>query len=462
MGQRTGVVTLPGLSTTSLLVNLPNVLSLSEGRPMVFIDTEDYRRLRAQAKGGANFDEKYQYLSMAYDTLRRREILYPIDYSDFYPLVTQERNLRAVDRFLEQTPNDLSRQAATKAVEGWIEYARGEYQERFRDGLGEDAAEFADLRRVEQGQRRDMRRGTGDHVSWNRKVLNKDVAALEVRRRLDRTFPGVDVKYVVAGAEHEISGAMLDAARPPGSSAPTADVLGASRGAFDAETEFLERLEPNRRIVGLDATTVSRTRELLDSVMTIATEITGTDSEDWSMLGPWLAAPAYTDLFDMEAIRRDLVEADSLTGLAEESKAVVDLLESNRQDPLSAVGQTENAQYLAETYDIAETPKPGLTESDLTSAVDYATDLADYSRELKYLVEGRHVSEAAAFLGASVAIDPTLSNDFDALYRQGHDLVARLDPPERYADRFEDHQKERRGDTWGDNTNWFEDGDRTR
>lgn len=463
MAKRPAYLTLPGLSTTSLLLNLPCLLSLSDGpTPLILMDTQDYERLRARAFEDQGSNQKYQYLSMSYDYLRRQGILSLINYAEFYPEPTQQRYLDQTQELLQSTPPWVNRKAAVTAVDGWIGYARGPYQEPFRESLGEDPSEFATLRQVEQSQRRKMKRGTGDTVGWNEKVLNKDVAALEVRRRVDQTFPNLDVRYVVAGVEHEITGGILDGTRSQRFAGPTSNVLDIGHEVIEADAEFLENLRPNLHMAGLDPNIVARTREILDTLSQVATEATGVQHDDWFILGPSLAIPQYDELFNFEAIRTQVRHRMTADELAEEAEKVVEILESNRQESLSSSKIQYQADKISEMHHLDHINNAKSRGAGLAGLVDYALDLSDYSRELRTLIERGELSQAAVFVGASVAIDPMRRYKENTVYRQGVDLINRLDPPSLGQRRLEELQKERRGDEWGDHRAWFEAKNRTR
>jgi hypothetical protein len=424
------------------------------------MDTHDYQRLRGRAYRNKGDNQKYQYLAMAYDDLRRRGLLRLIDYAEFYPESVQGQYLRQNDSLLNSTPSEVNRDAAVKAVEGWIGYARGPYQEPFRRTLGEDTDSFADLRQTEQRQRRMMKRGTGDTVSWNKKVLNKDVAALEVRRRADQAL-NLDVQYVIAGSEHKITGSFLNATRSHEGSELAIDVPSIGRNAIDADASHLKRLEADRRIAGLTPEMVSRTREILDTIGRIATEVAGVQHDDWFVLGPSLSLPRYDDLFDFSTIRSQVRHGMEPAELAMEAKQVMAVLQDESDSGLPSNKLRYEADWVADKYDIppSSTRERGAS-SGLTDLVDYALDLSDHSRELRAILERGSVSQAAVFVGASIASDPMRRYHEEELYQQGVDLMQRLNPPSLDEKHLKAFQKERRGDTWDDHKDWFEASDR--
>jgi uncharacterized membrane protein YukC len=113
------------------------------------MDTHDYERLRGPTLlGAAQSSQKDQYLTMAYDDLRRRGIVRLIDYSDLYSSAVQNQRLQQNHELIENIPDRITRQAARRGIERWAGYGRGTYQRSFRGTLGEDVSIFADLRKA--------------------------------------------------------------------------------------------------------------------------------------------------------------------------------------------------------------------------------------------------------------------------------------------------------------------------
>jgi hypothetical protein len=213
MSNRLAILTLPGLSTTTLLANLANVMDLSDGRtPVVLVDRYDYERLRGRHIKGIGENQKAPYLGMVYDELRRRGIIHLIDYSRYYSKGDQRQYLQQNQKLIEEMPGWLHRQMAVKGVKRWMKYGRGTYQEPVRAALGEDEDTFAASRREEKELPRKLKRGGGNPVGWNRKLLNKSVAALEIRRQANQNL-GLDVECIVGGPEHNIIMDLLNTAR---------------------------------------------------------------------------------------------------------------------------------------------------------------------------------------------------------------------------------------------------------
>lgn len=453
MGE-TAYVTLPGLSTTSLLLNLPSIYIRAGGSaPIIFIDQKDFTELRAEAINRET--AKYDRISMAYDYLRRQELLIPIDYARYYSATTQQTRLTQIDALIDSMPDEVNRHAAFKASKGWKEYGRGEYQDRGRAYLGEDRSSFEKLRRVEHKEAQKIKRGTNDPESWNKKMLYKSIAALEVRHALDEQFPNITVTGVITGYQHEIVGGLLDMTRAKSNPAPQTEILDYSRGIVDFDASSLEHLEPNRRMSTLHPHSISSTRKLFDSIGLIAAETCGTDADEWFILGPSLALPNYSEFFDHDELRRQAQSVDDFKTIGDEARRVYNTLTSRNTDQVSPEQRVYRAEWLQEEYD------PELDRSHLTGLIDYSLDLSTYTQEVESLHEDDTVSPLATLAAVGTILDPQARRTDNEIHQRTVGLVRNLDPefplhPSR------DRQDERRGDRWESNENWFESEDRSR
>ena len=254
--------------------------------------------------GEGQSEQKDQYLTMAYDDLRRRGIVRLIDYSAWYPAAVQKQRLQQNRELIENTPECVIRRAAVQGIDHWIEYGRGEYQEPFRETLGESSNVFSGLRKSENKLRRKMKRGTGDPHGWMKKLLDKNMAALEVCRHAKQRLD-LDVRGIIGSSEHRLSSDFLKMAQPQ-RIASTTDILNASYD-IDIDASYLEQLKPNRRIIGLGPSTVSQAQEILETISTVATDIADVQDNDWVLFGLSFALPEYNDLFDFDTILMPLV-----------------------------------------------------------------------------------------------------------------------------------------------------------
>lgn len=411
------------------------------------MDSYDYERLRARAIGEKG-DQKDHYLVMAFDELRRQGIVRLIDYAAFYPADTQQQYLRQNNALLETVSEEDHQQAALTGIKEWTGYARGTYQESFRKGLGEDIEGFSALRQQEQSLRQDIERGTGHPVRWNEKLLNKAVAALAVREEVDATFD-FDATRVAAGSEHQILRDVLDASQQTNGS-NTADDAGSHLGQLNLST----------RIAGLTPTLVSQTRAALDTIGEIAVDLTGVQNDDWLVLGPSFALPQYYDLFeDFEQIQREICrEIDSET-LAAETETVLATLEEGVDELLSPTKLQYEAGWVAEQAEPFDNSGDHQPPTDL---VTHALRLSNYSRELRALTERRDHSQAAIFLGASMASNPIVRYQDTEIHQRAQKLTHQLAPPAIDGRAIEPFRQERSAKTWNEHTDWYETTDRMR
>lgn len=455
---RPAYVAMPGLSTVSVLLNLPCVAGLSgESTPIIIMDTHDYERLRGPPPvGDGQSAQKDQYLTMAYDDLRRRGIVRLVDYSSLYPATVQEQRLQQNRKLIEETPEWIIRQAAERGIERWTGYGRGEYQKAFRRTLGEDDGVFGNLRKSENQLQRKMKRGTGDPHGWIRKLLDKNIAALEVSQRANQRTD-IDVRGVIGSSEHRLVSDFLEVSQPQRTGATT-DILDAD---YDVDTDatHLEQLDPNRRIVGLDSTVTAQTREILEIINTVATDISGVQHNDWTLLGLSFALPQYNNLFDFDVIQTQAQHRLDTNALATETEHIIERLEHGGEETISPNKLTYEGKWVAEQHDTSRAGEQ-IQSRGLTDIVTHAVEIADHSRELRVLLEQNEVSQAAVFLATSIMNNPFRRYDEDRVYQRSMDLMRRLDPPSSDADRA--FGWEREGKTWTENEDWYETADRTR
>lgn len=446
MDHRDALLALPGPSTTSLLLNIPHIYR-TQGRPVILIDVHDYEKIRGQAI--VENRPKYHYLTLAFEQLARNGVVDFIDYSEFYPRRLRKRNLARNDETLDRLPDDVTRRYATVACAQWREYARGEYQEAFRGGLGEDIDSFVDMRKSEQTQEQKISQGTGDSRGWMSKVLNKDIAALHIRRNVDRAFDQYNVRGIVAGAEHLSTSSLVGA---------TPDALAQYElPTPQALPSHLEQLDAGSRIVGLDPAGLTETREALSLASEVASEVVGTHEDDWFVLGPSMALPDFDELFDMDVITAEFATR-SLEDLKTQAAEAIEYLRQEHQispNKLQYLGEYVNERESSDS--ITQSASNGFSVSSLTTAIDQSTQLALSSQELRSLIKERGFDQGAVFVALTCLMDPAYRYDTEPVYRQATQLKRRLDPPSVAKSNLESYQKERQGETWGDNKDWHED-----
>lgn len=395
-------ITDPGFSLTSLLANLPYILNFADGRsPVILMDTYDYDRLRGRVLRESN-NEKIQYLGMAYEELRQRDILRLVDYAKLYPPAVQQRTLQQNQRVLEETSEWKHQKAAVEGASGLVKYW-GEHQRSFRSHLGEEWETFAPQRNDVIQQRKKMERGGGDPLGWNRNILHEYVTALKIRQRANQVL-NLDVKGVIGQGDTELLSQILESTDSQRNTGPTSHI---------------EKLRPNQHMFRFNHSAATQSREILDHVGEIAADVAGVQHQDWSFLGSTFALPKFKNFDHIQSqIRR--ADVESLLEEAQEALAVVD----KRADRHSSNQARYIADWMDEQYDIPQAQRQGLTKE-----VSYAFDLVDHSQDLRALGEGSKISRPAFFLAASVVSDPTWQYETDSLYHQARNLLNQLGPP---------------------------------
>lgn len=429
--QQLAYVTLPGLSMASLLANLPYLMyGSSRMSPVIFVDIHDYNRLQAIALKERDSPWN-QSLAMAYGHLLRRGVIQLIDYSNFYMRYTQRKVIKQNQEILEEVSNDVQQRAAIGAAQGRINYQRGEYQETFRENLGEDLDVFIGGRKTEKSRRKKLKQGCGDSLEWNKRILDQYAAALEVRCAADEIFDHLDVKYVIGEGESGIiskDGLVATASHIP-------------------EQSHIEELPPRE---------LKHTREAFETIGQLATEISGAQHNDWVLLSPTLAVPQYDDLFNISMIQNEIESGLNKERLIEEVTDVINLLE---KQPNSDPEMTYAAEYLAESDIMPFAPSPAQRQT-ITKIGNYATTLTQFSNELRPLVKDGHVSHVAGLIGATLVSDPSPHNDLNQIYQQGEELINRLDPPSINETQLTTIRRRKQG--WDETLDWYEKTDRNR
>lgn len=461
MTERTAYLTLPGLSVTTILINIPCILALEDPSPIILMDEFDYNRLWEETLKDADENRKAPFLLMAYDDLRRRGLIHLIDYAKYYPQEMQQHYLSQNQALLESTPDWVNQKAAVQAATGWIEYGRGSYQEPFRESLGEEADGFRSLRREEERLRQKMKRGGGDPVGWNRKVLNKDIAALAIRRRADQVLD-INVSHVITGDEHTITGGLLTAAglRSVG---PSSNILDIGFDTIDFDTSDYYHLDPENKIKNIDPSTITQTREVLSTVSKIATEMTGIQCNDKFILGPTLALPDYknTSAFDFDIVKGEILHGLDARQLATETAQVIAMLEDGIDNGLPPNRLSYQSDAIAEQYNIPISQNKTQNEA-IAGILDHATNTSNYSYEIKSILNRRDISQAAGFVALSIMSDPVQHYDKEDIYRRGMNFMAKFDPSLVIGLDVDEVRKGRRSSTWGERADWFESDDRRR
>lgn len=456
MSDKPAYLLLPGPSITTILCNIPCLLKLSNETPVILMDVYDYNRLWEETLIPENDSQKAPYLLMALNDLCRRGIVRLIDYSNFYPAEDQQYYLGQNQELLQSIPDQLNQKAAVRASDEWIKYGRGSYQERPRAGFGEDTNGFCALRQDEERLHDKIDRGLGDPRGWNEKVLNKDVAALVIRRRADQVL-NLDVRGIVTGNEHEITGGLFDAARPQPSTGPAPDILDTGFNIIDADMSHFHRLGPNKHIIGLDPNTISQTRNVLNTVHEITTEDDDIRYGDWIILGPLLALPRYSNIseFDFDIAKEEIQYELSTEQLAEEVLQAMSVLMRRINSGLPANKISYQTEYMIEQYNrpISQTKIP---YDNIAGMIWHTSNLSRYSIEIECMLKQGVITQAAAFLLLSIMSDPIRRYNENDVHRQAMNLMTQFNPSPYIGMNPREVRKGRLSATWGERTDWFE------
>ncbi|RRJ31867.1 hypothetical protein [Halocatena pleomorpha] len=221
----------------------------------------------------------------------------------------------------------------------------------------------------------------------------------------------------------------------------------------------MERLDPSTRIAGVSPTLASQTRTALDTVGEIADDITGVQHDDWIVLGPSFALPQYYDLFeDFEQIQREIRRDIDVGTLAAETETVLTALEHGTDELLSSTRFQYEVGWVAEQTELFDNQ----SHQPLADLVEYTLGLSNYSRELRAMADRGDLSQAAIFLGASMASNPIVRHQNTDIHQRALELTHRLAPPTIDGQAIEPFRQERSAKTWNDHTDWYETMDRVR
>jgi hypothetical protein len=400
MAEKVGYLTLPGVSLTSLIPNIPNIVTKERESPVIIMDSHDYARFKGRVITERK-NIKVQHLAMVYDELDRRDILKTIDYAAYYSPDRQEHNLRQVRRALASLSEYEHRQAVEEAAKGYLHYGLGEHQQPMRANFNDSAA-FAEHRQEVQHQYQQIDRGVGDPRLWNEEVVSQYMAAVEVWRRANADLD-LNIKHIIGQGESSSIAILLDAA-------PDLD--------WTSDTQLENPLNPITEI-NLDKT--SQVREILDEMSAMAKETARVQHHDWFVIGSRLALPAYEEMFDgaWSDMRFDRDTKD----IVAETRDLLTYLDKEAADGPSEDHLRDKADWIIEKHE--EILSPEKKQQLLTEFRDLV-DLQNHSRDLRSL-EGRY-TPPAIYLAATVKMDPVYNYNNDELYQLAADMQNRLGP----------------------------------
>lgn len=431
---RDAFVALPGISIPTVVANLPSIVNGRQPPPVIFMDHYDWERLWGQVV--MERDHKAQMEGLLCDDLRRRGVIQTIDYAEAYPAENQKENIQRYRQALRSVPDHVIQQAAGKAVDGFLNFCYGEYQQSLREALGDWRPMHDRVGAIEHQQDK-MERGVGRPIRWNDRVFCQYITALEVRNAIQRKSQFDSIGVIGQGEREAISTVLHSAA---------VDFDGLSLRPEDHAIEQIDR--PN-----LDQTEFER--EVLNSVTEVAQELAGTQDEGWFILGSHLAVPNMPRVF-MRAWHADF-EQDTAS-LAAETDAVLDRLDKEAEENRSKQHIEAASEAIAEEHGMVSQEQIREVQTQLSSAVD----LTNYARDLREFSDSTGYSDAAIFTAATMRMDPQHQYSNNETYHRAVDMQNRLRQLTVRQDEiqyFSNRGSFRRG---GDGKGWYQRAERQR
>lgn len=428
---RKAFVTLPGISRPTIYANLQSIIKGRNPPPLILMDQYDYDRLWGQVV--MERGQKEQMIWLLLDELIRRGLIQTMDYTRFYSAEKQKQNILNYRKGLRSLPDHIARQAAVEAADGFLDVCYGEYQQTLRTALGGWEATCDRAATIEHQQDK-MADGTGHTICWNDRVFGQYIAALEVGAAVDR-HANLDVVGVIGQGD----GAGISTVFQSADMGFDDGIVSLSRDGNSIEQ--IERPHPGR---------AQFERDVLDTISQVARETTGTQHDDWYILGSHLALPHLPRLFRRSWGSSKLKEPSTL---AAEAQEVLDYLDKEAEDN-RPVATTSKAEAIAEQYEVTSATKV----QEISEQLDSAIDLANHSRDLRELTDSDYSPEAV-FTAASIKMDPKHQYDENEVYRRAVDAQNRLKPVDVYPSEVEHYGTRggfRRGDVEEITCDWYQ------
>jgi hypothetical protein len=430
MTEKVGYLALPGVSFSTLAINLPYIADADGRIPVLVIDSHDYGRFRGWMLREARGTQKTQFLGMLYDDLQRRNLLQWVDYAKYYTKDIQEHLQDYRDAFTS-LPDHVNRDAAYSSAEGYLELGLGTYQETYRSKYN-DVDQYAGYRQQVEKYQRKMERGVGDPTGWNDRLLAQYQTALEVRQRVesDLEFP---VPYIVGQGESSLIHRALDESIDHD---------------FVTDLENEEKVDPRHRILEVETEKTTETRDIIEKINTTARHISGVASNDWFMFGPRLAIPRFPKLYN-RALGEMGVNED-LWGYVRETKTVLHHIDQEAADGRSTERILAEGERIAEEVESSDHEK-----QEIVDQLGSAYNLSNHTRDIKAFHEAQRYSATALLLAASIKMDPMHRYKDDEIYRQAVDLQNQIKPvmvDDAHIGRFRDRGDFRIGE---EGTDWY-------
>jgi hypothetical protein len=403
MTEKVGYLALPGVSFSTLAINLPYIADADGRIPVLVLDSHDYARFRGWMLRDARGTQKTQFLGMLYDDLERRNLLRWVDYAKYYTKDIQD-HLRDYRDAFTSLPDHVNRNTAHASAEGYLELGLGTYQERYRSKFN-DVNKFGGYRQQVEKYQRKMDRGVGDPIGWNDRLLAQYQTALEVRQRVesDLQFP---VPYIIGQGESSLVADALDE-----------DI------DYDFITDFEneKKVNPRHRILDVDTEKTTETREIIEEINTTARDISGVESNDWFMFGPRLAIPRFPKVYNRAL--GEMGVNDDLWGYVKEAKTVLHHIDQEATDGRSPERILAEGERIAEEVESSNHDKQQIVDQ-----LGSAYNLSNHTRDIKAFHEAQRYSPTALLLAASIKMDPMHRYNDNEIYRQAVDLQNQIEP----------------------------------
>lgn len=390
-----GYVTLPGFCFSTLYSHLPQLLHFKKHKPVIIVDQFDYDRLMGRVVRERN-NQDVQIRGAITETLRRHGNLKTVDYSRYYTPDDKERSLQRYREALEGLSEHENEKIASKALEGYERFGRGDYVKPFRTGLGNWGSNINRRSKLQKNRQR-IERGLNDPVQYNEDVAAQYIAALTVRKHYNRNTNLDIVGILGQGEQQSITRVLRES---------------------DVDLDVLGLSQSENTLAGVGQPSIQETasyHEVFGEIRTTAEEATGVQHHDWFTVGPRLSVSMHSELYDRADI--DVIQTKTV---AEETKQVLQYLEKEATDD-RIVNLLSEAERIAEQHETTNQKTQKIAKQ-----LSHQTDLANHSREIRSLMDSGRFSEEALLVATSIKNDPRARQSTDRIYRRAHELQNRL------------------------------------
>jgi hypothetical protein len=230
------------------------------------------------------------------------------------------------------------------------------------------------------------------------------------------------------------------------------DILDVDPGDITTEIPYSKGSDPLHSIEGIGPEMNTDTRDMFDTITEVAADIVGRGGNEWVILGPSLAIPQYSEIFNTDRIRVQVNGRMDISDLISQTKRVFDALEGNIEENHPTNIIRYESERLAERHD------NNMSKSeDIEGIVNQAISMSNYSVELDSLIDESNLNQAAIFTAAGILIDPIHRYDENDVYSYSLDLASRFDFSDISETELARVGEEASGTTWGSSFDWIDD-----